>query len=472
MTIDGATSDVLQRVDFGRFDAETDEKLLDYFVQTGTASETTTGKSLVVGRKGSGKTALFRYVAATAPGHIVELDLENYVFQVHRHLKESGVTDALAYTSSWRVVIGVAAYVKIRSSLGFAKRRRGDRLLRQVGAGPDKASLGAILDWLKRVRKVKLPSIPSIADLGTLELSEGSEKVIDNSTSQFLERIEELIIDSCRRTPISILIDRLDDAWDGNLESLRLVAGAIRAARHYRVKLPQTGFAPVIVFLRTDLWDKIEFNDKNKVSQDTIYLDWAEEELEKVVDARIQKSAGVPEGEGWSTVFTTDEMRQRASARRYMLKRTLGRPRDIIAFSALARSVAINAGHTRIERPDIYEAEVQYSRHLVDELRDEIGEHIPDFATVINAIKSLRARTFTLTDWGVAAESSGIDQADRERVLDQLFEASAVGVHRAGGSQGGSSTVFRYQDRFLKATESGTLQVHLGLVKELGLTDR
>lgn len=467
------TKSLLQLVDFGRYDAERDENIADYFVRTGTAESVTKGKSLVIGRKGSGKTALFRHVAATHSGDVIELDLEQYVFKANQLLKEGGVPEALAYASSWRLTIAAATYVQIRSKLRFRDRWRGDRILRRLGRGANKPSVGAILDWLRRVRRVELPSIPGFANLGAMELADTTRGVLDHETSRLLSDLEELIFAYADTNSLVVLIDRLDDAWDGSLDSLRLIGGAVRAARHYsnRLAKPNT-IAPVIVFLRTDLWDAIEFNDKNKASQDVIFLDWTEPELSSVIDERIRASTGLSSGEGWKAIFTQEEMRQRASSQRYMLKRTLGRPRDIIAFAAFAQERALTNGHTRVESQDIYEAEIRFSKHLLDELRDEIGHHVADMTSVINAIKALRRRTFTLSDWERVSELNGIAPEAAQTVLDLLFEASAVGVHRTGGSRGGSSTVYRYQDRFLKATDTGSLQVHLGLVKELALTDR
>lgn len=465
-------SQVLSKVDFGRYDAEQDKNLLDYFVEVGTAEEISRGKYLVIGRKGSGKTALFRHAAANLDSRVVELDLEEYVFQVHRGLREAGVDESLAYTASWRFAIAITVFFAIRKDLGFWTRRRGLRILRKIGLGPNGNALAAIADWLRRVRKADLPSITGIADLGGFEIDAAGDKTFDNSTASSLTELEAILIAASRARPITTLVDRLDDAWNGTEESLRLIAGAVRAARHFANVMPQETAAPVIVFLRTDLWERVEFNDKNKTSQDTIYLDWSEPELARVIDYRIHKTAGVPEGEGWSTIFTRDEMRQRAAAQKHMIKRVLGRPRDIVAFASLARESAVAKGHSIVEKQDIYDAETEYSKHLVNELKDEIGQHVPSINGVINALKALGRRTFTLAAWEEAAKRNGMSEEQADAVLNQLFEASAVGVHRAGGSQGGSSSVFRYQDRFLKATETGALQVHLGLTKELGLTDR
>nr|WP_154922847.1 hypothetical protein [Microbacterium testaceum] len=465
------TPGVLSAIDFGRFDAEQDANLLDYFIDVGTASDALLGKYLVIGRKGSGKTALFKHVAASATGTVVEMDLEDYVFQAHKRLIDQAVSPAFAYAASWRFAIAISMYVEASPTMGWRLRWRGRRILRQIGAGPNKGPLAALFGWLGRVRKVALPSIPGIAELGGFEIADVEETFLVKSTLTLLDQLEEVLAAHVKKTPVTALVDRLDDAWDGTEESLRLIGGAVRAARHFAGKLQQDGPAPVIVFLRTDLWEKIAFNDKNKFAQDAVYLDWPNEELERVIDRRIHKTAGVPEGEGWATVFTTERMRSGTTALKYMTKRVLGRPRDIVAFSTFALDVAVSNGHTTIDGQDIYDAEVRYSKHIVDELRDELGDHVPSMVAVVNALKALGRRTFTLSTWKTAAMSAGIEAENVDAVLEQLFEASVVGVLRTGGGGGGSRTVYRYQDRFLRATETGQLQVHPAFTKELGLTD-
>lgn len=464
-------SDVLQSIDFGRLDAEQDANLLDYFIDVGTASDALHGKYLVIGRKGAGKTALFKHIAASATGTVVELDLEDYVFQAHARLIDRGVSPAFAYASSWRFAIAIAMFVESSASMRCRLRWRGNRILRKIGAGPNNGPLAALFGWLRRVRKISLPSVPGIAELGGFELGDADDTFFEPSTATLLDQLENILAIHVQTHPITALVDRLDDAWDGSEESLRLIGGAARAARHFSAKLAQEGPAPVIVFLRTDLWERVSFNDKNKFVQDTVYLDWPDEELERVIDRRIHKTAGVPEGEGWATAFTTERMRQQTTALRYMIKRVLGRPRDIVAFSLFARDVALAKQHAVIDSQDIYDAEVRYSKHIVDELRDEIGDHVPSMVAVVNALKALGRRTFTLAAWQTAAAQAGIDEDAVDSVLDQLFEASVVGVLRAGGGGGGSRTIYRYQDRFLRATETGSLQVHPAFTKELGLTD-
>src|SRR5690348_5350779 len=102
-------------------------------------------------------------------------------------------------------------------------------------------------------------------------------------------------------------------------------------------------------------------------------------------------------------------MRQRARAKTYLLKRTLGRPRDIVAFAEFAREEAVRDGHDVIEAGDIYDAEKRYSRHVLDELMDEMDRHVDDFNAVINSLKALRTRTFQIDAWVAACKANGIN---------------------------------------------------------------
>lgn len=93
------------------------------------------------------------------------------------------------------------------------------------------------------------------------------------------------------------------------------------------------------------------------------------------------------------------------------------------------------------------------------------------FPLIVNTLKALRTRTFTKGSWTKAAISNGLAKESAENALEQLFEASAVGIHGIGGASGGSGTIYRYQDRHLRSRDDAGLQVHLSLVRELGLKD-
>lgn len=464
------TPEDLAKIDFGRLDAESDPRLLDYFLVTGTVHKAEQGAKLVIGRKGSGKTALFTHLRHTLPTVTIDLDLFDYVFEVHKGLTESGLTAERAYVASWKLLIYAAVFGRLRDEMEASLKARGDKALEALGLGENAGMFRPIVNWLKRVRRVDLPTVAGTGG-GGMELGDKQSAVLSAETVRWLDELEAVLKAEVEVSPVTVLIDRLDDAWDGEQDSLDLIGGAIRATRDIAIAWGQPAPAPVITFLRTDLWERLSFNDKNKMSQDIIYLDWTPEQLAEVVDLRIHNSLGTALGSGWERAFTTDEMRQRAGARTYMTKRTMGRPRDIVAFAIFARAAAVTNGHARIEAADIYEGEKEYSKHILGELRDEIERHVADYTAVTNSLKTIGKRNFGQDEWTAACKQNGLNKADAEQALDQLFEASAVGVHGAGGARGGSGTTFRYQDRHLRSRPEAVLQVHLALVRELSLKD-
>lgn len=475
MTIAPEQDGLLARVSLGRLDAEQDENLLQYFLDTGSVDEVRAGRFLVVGRKGSGKTAIFRHLAASLPGEVVQMDLDRYVFQAHRKLLDGGVTPASAYTESWRAAIVIAMFAAIAPNLGWLRRRRGVKILRRIGAGPNAGPFGAILEWLGRVRNIKLPSVAGVFDLGQIQIDSSSDALIEATTTRLIDDLLELISPQIEANQVSALIDRLDDAWDGSSESLRLISGAVRAARDLKLKFRGTSRSvpPVVVFLRSDLWDKCTFNDKNKIPPDTVELNWEDEDLAAIFGRRVQASAGIPEETAWDSLFTSDRMRQGVTPRSYVLKRTLGRPRDVVAFTQKAVDVAKTNLHSVIEKDDVYEAERLYSRHVTRELQDEMAEHVQDFNSVLNALKALRVRTFSRERWAEVALASGLALDESAVVLQLLFEAGVVGLLRSGGSGGGRSTIYHYQERLLQLDAPDTqLQVHPALTRELNLTEK
>lgn len=464
------TPEDLARIDFGRLDAESDPRLLDYFLVTGTVKAAEHGAKLVIGRKGSGKTALFTHLKHNLPTVTIDLDLFDYVFEVHKGLIEAGLTAERAYVASWKLLIYAAVFGALRDEMEATLRTRGDKAVEALGLGGNATRFHPILNWLKRVRRLDIPTVAGTGG-GGLELGDDQSGVLTAETVRWLDELGSVLQAEVELNPVTVLIDRLDDAWDGSRESLHLLGGAIRATRDVAIAWGQPSPAPVITFLRTDLWEKLSFNDKNKMSQDIIYLDWTPEQLSEVVDLRVHNSLGTAVGTGWERAFTTEEMRQRAGARTYMTKRTMGRPRDIVAFAIFAKEAAVTSGHARIEAADIYEGEKKYSKHILGELRDEIERHVADYTAVTNSLKTIGKRNFAQDEWLTACERNGLAKDDAEQALDQLFEASAVGVHGAGGWRGGSGTTYRYQDRHLRSGPNAVLQVHLALVRELGLKD-
>lgn len=255
-----------------------------------------------------------------------------------------------------------------------------------------------------------------------------------------------------------------------------MLSGALKAARELNIRYAIKD-APsfIIVFLRSDIFAELKFNDKNKMSADIEYLEWDPDTLQNVVSVRIASSLRIPVVSAWDKIFSQEQMRQRAFISSYLIKRTMQRPRDIIAFCGFCRDAAVKFKHELVETTDIYEGEKAYSRHIYDELVDEMHKQVgeEELNNLFQFVRTLGYLRFKFDDWFNVLKklSSKHTKEDAEKKLKILFDFGIIGVPKVGGKSGGTSFEFAYQDRYLTPKFDGDLVVHPALRKQLDLKD-
>jgi energy-coupling factor transporter ATP-binding protein EcfA2 len=105
----------IERVNFGHIAAEEEvANLQRYFIETEEYEKvkSDTHKILVIGRKGSGKSAIYvalrDYLPQKDKTVVVEaLSLQDYPWQIHKRIRDIGVPNEQAYVNSWKYVIWV-----------------------------------------------------------------------------------------------------------------------------------------------------------------------------------------------------------------------------------------------------------------------------------------------------------------------------------------------------------------------------
>ena len=471
------SSHPLELVNFGEVDAESDTRLADFFVDTGVLKRIGDGsRQFIIGRKGSGKTALFQQAQRSIKGSkVIPLEFSDYAWEQHKAVKELGLPAESTFTASWLFTFLIASCNAWKTSTNAEVASKARTVHKRIFGVENTNALGALVDKLKRLRRLDLPNAGDLGGLGGFELDDlpdGSK--LARAANLWNQKLLELADFAYPLDPTTILIDRLDDGWDSSQDIKDMLAGAIKAARSINLRFARANNPrPVLLFLRSDIFSELAFNDKNKVSGTIEYLEWDDEELIQVIRQRISKSLAVPQETAWEEIFSPEQMRQRAFISSYMLKRTMQRPRDIIAFCKFCRDAAVKEKHQRIETIDIYEGERGYSRHIFEELRDEIHKQIPEFESLFKSLRLLGYTRFRLPSWHVAEKRSSpqITQDAAAQRLKTLFDFGVIGVPRVGGRGGGSKFEYVYQDRYLDPNFDLDLVVHPSLRKHLGLRD-
>ncbi|MFE9335118.1 P-loop ATPase, Sll1717 family [Streptomyces sp. NPDC006925] len=479
---------------FGAIDADADELLRECF-QSHPAyiAARDNKKFLILGRKGSGKTAIFkRFLTDRNPyefayGH----SFDDYPWQHHDLQAQTGVPEERRYFHSWKylTLMGLAKILlNVDQSQPWsddsfdAVQALEDFVVDSYGSrDPDVRQLFSPSKELRFKGTLKIPYF---------EFS--GERVRIKDLPPHIQEVNRVIQEHVLRAlnpdhSYYICFDQLDLGFtkEDVAYSHRLI-GLILAARDLFLAARNKGKKlNIVVFLRDDIYQDLQFEDKNKITENFSELvAWSEFgdglSLKMLMESRFSRVLGdaddlhVP----WDSVFDeTREMPSRQSKYKHICDRTFLRPRDIIKFCneilRQYKAPLFDAG-SQFDNQVVHEARSGYSDYLLNELDDEIAKHVPKYKEYLEVLKEIGSVHFPLEDFANSFERreslAGIDPVS---ALGQLFEFSIVGYLKPGGRGGGSEYVWRYRDpRARFNTSAEVFRVHPGFKEALDLLSR
>ena len=482
---------------FGAIDADNDDLLFSCFEDHEAYLDLVSQKKfLITGRKGSGKTAIFKKMITPRShdffcfGHT----FSDYPWHHHDLQARMGIPDFDKFTHSWKYLILMTASKMVLNydqSLPISPDTMEDMLrIEQFIVdtyGTRDPDVTQIFTPTKNL-KVK-PSFE--VDLKILKAGISPEKVPMSELPKIVQELNSNLI-TCVMNSLNpfhryyVLFDQLDLGFDPTAPDYanRLI-GLILACRDLNLASRQRGkqfFAAV--FLRDDIYDGLQFEDKNKITENYVSLiEWdtprTNKSLKHLMERRFHSLLGA-EGEdvSWENVFDeTKEMPGHQTKYQHILDRTYLRPRDIIKFcnSILGKykaRISKEGGDGPIHNADIHDARVEYSIYFQNELDDEIHKHIPRYKDYLDVVRKLGSWQFTREEFETAYNTS-LPTSDKnyQSALNELYAFSILGFYRPGGRGfGGSEYVFRYKEPQTQFDSSALrFRVHPGLIEVLGL---
>jgi hypothetical protein len=385
----------LEKIDLGDLAAENEiGALLTYFVPTGQFEEAKRGHArLVVGRKGSGKTAIFYSIRSTHSkgfDHLVlDLKPEGHQFLKLRESVLHELTPGLrqhVLTAFWNYLLLMEVAYKIlkdeeRYAYRDLKRKEAyDRVVKAFGekdqteeADFSERLLRLVDDILKRHK-----DIPTI-----LNTSQVTDLIYKQNISNLAETICDYLNIS-RKDDVWMLIDNLDKGWPVSLATsediliLRCLLEATRKIQRqfeiHKIELHS------IVFVRNDIYQHLLIDPADRRKDTAILLEWNDEEvLKEVIRRRIVASTSIdqPFDVIWRHFFDTHVHGVESFS--YILDRTLMRPRELLHFTRECINVAINRGHEKVTQDDIIKAEETFSQDMLVDVNFEMKDVSPHF---------------------------------------------------------------------------------------------
>lgn len=469
---------LLKRLD-NEWKLDAKEEDIKYFYHTEeTASVLNGEKYMIIGRKGEGKTAIATYIYKNvgAGAYADKLSFKNFPFNTIYNYSDNRYPNPSQYITFWKYLI----YVSI------CKQMVGDNNI----DSKIRDNLVKLFPVKRRTENLKdlIPKI-TVKEFGFQVLSTGlniatSKEKHELEWIDIVDILENVILENV--TPDSkyyVIFDELDEEYKDFTSSeeekdyFALVTGLFKAVNETRNIFKEEGlFICPIVFLRSDIFQRINYSDKNKWSDYLINLEWTPEKLRSLIQARIDVLTGTRSKDfldAWEKIGINSgvEMGNKQNSRKspidYILRNTHNRPRDIIKYLKEASKIAIRNNYTLIGPKVIKEANSSFSKYMKQEISDEIYSVLPEYKEIFSILSTIRKQTFNPKEfvdiYQDKVKNEKLIDRGAENVLKILFDFSVIGNVPSVRTR----SIFKYENESARFNFKENIQIHRGLYKAL-----
>lgn len=389
---------VFSQIDFGDIDGLYDRNIGDYFIDNDYWAQLVEGnKYYVIGRKGTGKSAIYNWIKTNevSRGVIVSnLSFRNFPFERLLNLSDDDFSRPNQYQSVWRniilseiakdIVLDVNSvpdelFEELRDYVDFKFGRDLLDLHKRVATQTEKTDKGLFIKGVKVGRSKGVSSEYSTSEMSNLTL-----------INQRLDRVIRDYLLVTNNTRYVIQFDQLDDNYtvyitnDNYFQSLISLFKVIYDLNQSFAQLDIP--VKIIGYLRSDIFYEINNYDAESARWDMhqLYLNWAiinrtdwhNPPLLQMLNKRMVHS--VPSlndvDNPFYYVFRGLEINSKAGRRSvfsHLVRNSFQRPRDLIQFCKKIQDEARKRG--KLDENTILDAEKLYSSWLLAELSNEFG---------------------------------------------------------------------------------------------------
>lgn len=398
-------------------------------------------RTIVVGRRGTGKSALVQelhqYWKKNDKVDVLRIVPEEYQTLALRPLASlfgpvfghirAGIRIA------WRYAF-IMETVRIKSRHYSFGNRPANAFLKKELRQWD--NLGAnVLNRLQKLLK------------STIDKTVSPEERIGNLAERMnIQKVEQSFGQVANETPqeLVILIDCLDEGYQPDDIGIGVVDGLIQGA--IDVKARSLGVKPM-VFLRDNIFRSIQQMDPDysrNIEGSVLRLHWDERALYDFVTKRIRVAFSIRQESNnrvWSNV-TSGDLRG-ASGFQRILRMTLHRPRDVLALLNETFFQKFRLEHNRISLKDVESAGTLISKGRLNDLMAEYQAIFPPISNLTSLFRELPA------EWDIKELSSRVDDFTmsiddpvikqemllaRTSIIDVLFDIGFLGVDVGEGT--------------------------------------
>ncbi|MCK3845191.1 MULTISPECIES: hypothetical protein, partial [Pseudomonas] len=450
-----------------------------YFFHINIVDKITSGsKSFVIGRKGTGKTAITEHIVkdVSYSRFAKKLSFKSFPFQDLYELTNNSYTAPNQYMTLWKYLIysSVAKLMIKNEAIDNSIRQK----LSAVYEGDVERSLArSIRRWVSGTFKI------SILGSGIEASGANAEQKNETSWIERVETLEDLLLEHLDGSEYLIVFDELDEDYrditdpENYKRYTALLTGLFKAVQDVRSVFGEPYKLFPVVFLRDDIYDLLVDNDRNKWNDLKVPLAWDATTIKELLAFRISKAhssidPALPFHQAWKMLFTNSPVKYGHKQQKgmkifdYITRSTQLRPRDYIRYLQACAEEALRDNKSKITPEIVTKIDKSFSNYLRSEIEDEISGFLPNIKSILNLFSIVRKQTLSITEFEAAYEEESKNttlERTADFVLTVLFNFSVIGNQ----PKQINTHVFRYITPEANFNRKEPIVLHRGLFKSL-----
>jgi hypothetical protein len=479
---DGQPRMELQEINWGDDSAEKDPYLLEYFVDSAAYTRMRSkSKSMVIGRKGSGKSALRKKLEEDFAN-----DQNTYVINLSpKYNSIRSVLNDQEIVSNYGEEI-FFQHTWLRQILLDMLCQIGDEAKGRFAADSMEFARRISLD-LNRTSKDLVENISEV--LGKIKVKAGSIGELGIQVEQELRNIAD--VQSLEHHALKlanggakfvVLADDLDLGWDNTTTANNMLLGLLAAANHLTA---QSSNIFIALFLREDVYALLVSHTQHADKYRNVErIRWEKQALVEILENRIAfnlRQRGVTINTNpFSYVFP--ETIGTSNTDNWLIERTLSRPRELIQ---LARYYTESVNGSFPSDGALKDSETNYSSWKLDDLCAEYSNQYSGLIQLFaywktkffrhkyhlsgSEIREMLLQIMAEAPINQAWFNNLVARTDVDGLLQLLYDIGFLGDFVLGG-EGGSKTFYSYIERHEPKFEE--VQVHPCFRKAVNTVER
>lgn len=471
---------LLQEIENWKLEAKL-ENSARYFYHTRVVDRILRGEKLyVIGRKGTGKTAISEHLQSLNEKEIFsdKLTFKNFPFNNLYRLKDEGFTAPNQHITLWKYVIYLTVcrmLVKDHSIESGVRKKLEDFFSEDVG----KALSATVERWTDFKFDIKA------FDYG---FGVAAGRKLEGKNDDWVRRvstIENFLDGVLGGNTYVVMFDELDEDYKDIVDLARLkeytelLTGLFKAAQDVKARFSKFKIHPVI-FLRDDIYDVLQDPDKTKWLDYKVDLGWDEDSIKSLLAFRISRAIDADGDilgfdEVWGRLISQGKVKYGENKSKlmdpfvYISRSSLLRPRDYIRYLQVCSTRALEREQEMISPAIVQDCDADFSNYLRSELADEIHGIVPEIQKIFDLFSVTRKQTIRVSEFNdvylKAIEQGAIGMKPNQFnfVMEVLFHFSVIGNQ----PKQESFQVFKYKKRDARLNLLENIIVHRGLFRAL-----